>query len=58
MEEKFRSWEEERWKKEIEIDEKRQVEDKQHEIQLFKMLRQMIGPTYATNSQSPYDYEY
>ena len=40
------------------MDEKGRMEDKQHEIQLFQMLGRMIGPTYATNSQSPYEYEY
>ena len=35
MEQKFRSWEEEWGQKEIEMDEKRRMEDKQHEIQLW-----------------------
>ncbi len=59
-EQRFRKWEEERWQKEIELDEKRRQEDREHELRLFRMLGQMVNPretTYPSPSYT-YDYEY
>ena len=57
-EEKFRKWEE-RWEKEMEIEEKRRKEDREHEMRLFQMLGQMTKPwesCYMTNyPPSPYN---
>ena len=43
-EDTFRKWEEERWEKEIEFQEKRRREDREHELRLFQMLGQMSKP--------------
>ena len=55
-EERFMKWEE-HWEKEMEM-EKRCREDREHEMILFQMLRQMSKPWeshYATNyPRSPY----
>lgn len=55
-EEKFRKWED-RWE-EMEMEEKRRREDREHEIRLFQMLGQMTKPWeshYTTNyPPSPY----
>ena len=37
-------WEEERWKKEADLDEKRRKEEREHEMRLFQMLAQMAKP--------------
>ena len=62
-EERFQKSEEERWEKEVDIDDKRQREERDHEIRLFQMLGQMIRPrenypnTYPPSSCN-YDFEY
>ena len=40
-EEKF---EEDRWKKEIELEEKRRNEERRHEVQMMQMIGQMLHP--------------
>ena len=62
-EERFKKWEDERWKKELELEEKRRREDREHEVTLFQMLGQMLKPrdrdSYNnTYSGPPYDFEY
>ena len=52
--EKFMQNEEDRWKREVELEEKRRREDQEHEIRLFQMLGEMLQPPTA----SPFDYEY
>ena len=58
-EDTFRKWEEERWEKEIEFQEKRRREDREHELRLFQMLGQISKPwesRYPTNyPTSPYN---
>ena len=39
-EERFRKWEEERWQRETELEERRRKEDKAHELELLKILMQ------------------
>ena len=51
--ERFKKDEEERWKKECELEEKRREEDKQHEIRMMQMLGQMFG-SYRHYTE-PYD---
>lgn len=38
--------EEERWNKEIELEERRRQEDRDHEMRMFEMLQQMMQPHY------------
>lgn len=60
-EQRFRKWEEERWNKETELEEKRRKEDREHEVRLFEMLGQMAKPRErftTTYSTPPYNYEY
>ena len=42
------------WKREVELEEKRRREDQEHEIRLFQMLGEMLQPPTA----SPFDYKY
>lgn len=56
-EESYRKWEEERWEKELELDEKRRKENQEHEITLFQMLGQMVKPR-ENYLVSPYNFEY
>ena len=49
----FKKDEEERWKKECELEEKRRQEDKQHEIRMMQMLGHMFG-SYQHHT-GPYD---
>ena len=53
-EKKFMQNEEDRWKREVELEEKRRREDQEHEIRLFQMLGEMLQLPTA----SPFDYEY
>ena len=62
-EERFQRWEEERWDKETELQEKQRKEQREHEIKLFQMLGQMIKPSCPSTYHSPsssynFDYEY
>ena len=56
-EKSYRKWEEERWEKELEVDEKRRKENQEHEIRLFQMLGQMVKPRESFPA-SPYNFEY
>ena len=56
--EKYRKWEEERWKKEAELDEKRRKEEREHEMRLFQMLAQMAKPNPYPSQQYNFNYEY
>ena len=42
--EKINKQEEERWKRETEIEERRRKEDRQHDIQMMQMLGQTLQP--------------
>ena len=48
--------EEERWKREQELEEKRRREDQQHELRVLQMLGQMIQHRSYDYPPSPYDY--
>lgn len=53
--------EEERWKKEIELEEKRRRDDQQHELRVMQMLGQMLqhrSYDYPPPNSSSYDYSY
>ena len=51
--------EEERLKKETELEEKRRKEDQQHELRVMQMLGQMLQQrSYPPPNSSPYDYHY
>ena len=41
-EERFQKREEERWMKEMELEERQRKEDRQHQLQMMQMLGQMI----------------
>lgn len=41
-EERFQRYEEERWRKEIELENRRRQEDRNHEIQMMTMLGHML----------------
>lgn len=53
--EKFLQHEEESRIREMELEERRQKEDQEHEIRLFQMIRQFLKPPY---DPSPYNYKY
>ena len=66
-EKRFREWEEEKWKRENEIEEMRRREDREHEFRMLQMLMQASNqpslyapyssmPTYSCPSQ-PYSKE-
>ena len=56
-EERYQTWEEDRWTKETELDDKRRKEDREHELRLFNLLGQMINPANKYPPPS-YDYNY
>ena len=41
---KFREWEDERWKREMEVEERRRREDREHELLLMQMMVQCRAP--------------
>ena len=55
-EERFEKREEERWKKEMEMEERRRKDDQKHEMQLMQMLLQ--HRPYPPRSSSPYEFDY
>ena len=60
-EERIQKWEDERWKKEVELDEKRLKENREHEVALFQMMGHMLKPResyHSTYSGPSYDIEY
>ena len=52
-EERFREWEEMRWQRECEIEEKRRKEDREHERLMLQMILQHGQQPHQT-SQPPY----
>jgi hypothetical protein len=54
-ENRFREWEEEKWKRENEIEERRRREDREHEFRMLQMLMQASNqpPLYAPYSSMP-----
>ena len=52
--------EELRWKKELELEEKRRREDQQHELWVMQMIGQMLQQqrSYPPSNSSPYDFNY
>ena len=60
-EERFQKWEDEWWKRELELEEKRRREDREHEVTLFQMLGRMLKPRDSYQNSycgPPYDFEY
>ena len=57
VDEKYQKWEE-CWKKEAELDEKRRIEGREHEMRLFEMLAHMAKPNPYPSQQYNFDYEY
>uniref|UniRef100_A0A1X7SLC1 Uncharacterized protein n=1 Tax=Amphimedon queenslandica TaxID=400682 RepID=A0A1X7SLC1_AMPQE len=53
-EEKLMQNKDDRWKKEVELEEKKRRKDQEHEIRLFQMLGEMLQPPTA----SQFDYAY
>jgi hypothetical protein len=49
---------EERWRKEMELEEKRRKEDQQHELHMMQILGQMLQHRSYPPPSSPYDYNY
>ena len=43
-EERFRGYEDERWKRETELEEKRRREDQEHDMRVMGMLASMLQP--------------
>ena len=58
-EERIQKWEDERWKKEVELDEKRLKENREHEVALFQMMEQMLKPrdSYHSHRKNFVDYD-
>lgn len=57
--EKYEKREEERWKKEMELEERRRKEDQQDEIHMMQMLGQLLQHRpYPPPTSSPYDLDY
>ena len=55
--ERFKKWEDERWQRNMEIEEERRRDNKAHDIQLFQMLGDMLGGAGQRHgSQSYFDY--
>lgn len=60
-EKRFQKYEDERWKREVELEEKRRQEDRDHEMRMMYMLGQMFqrGNHHGYTSDSgpgPYDF--
>ena len=55
-EKKFHKREEERWKKEIELEEKRRNEERRHGVQMMQMIGQMLHP--RPYPQQSYNFNY
>ena len=54
--ERHQKFVEEQWKKELELDEKRRHEDKEHELRIMEMLGQMFNRPAYYNSGHYDDY--
>ena len=52
---RFREWEDERWKKELEMEERRNQEDREHECLLVQMMVQCRAPPQPS-LYTPYDF--
>ena len=44
-------WEEERWRKENEMEERRRREEREHELQVLETLGRMMRPSYPPHTQ-------
>ena len=53
-EKKYMEWEDERWKREVEIEERRRREDRKHERMLFEMMCGAPQPPIYTTYSLPY----
>ena len=57
--EKYQKYEEERWQKDIELEEKRRREDREHDMRMMQMLGSMFqGGSYSNYSAEQYDFDY
>ncbi len=52
-EERFHKYEEERWKKETELEDRRRREDREHELQMMAMLAHMVQGRSAYTYTGP-----
>ena len=52
-EERFRKAEEDRWKKEVEHEDQRRKEDREHEVRMLRMLGDIMRQSY--NTYPPYE---
>ena len=55
-EERHQKSEEERWQKEIELEEKRRREDQKHEMRMMRLLGQMFQSSSSYRRQYEFDY--
>ena len=49
---RFQRYEDERWKKELEVEETRRKEDREHEMRMMAMLGQMFQGRHSSSSDS------
>ena len=56
-EERFKEYEEERWKKELEMEERRRQQYQEHEIRMMEMLGQIIQQINHYGYTGQYNYE-
>ena len=58
VEERYKQYEDERWQKEVELEEKRRQEDQQHEIRLMGMMASMFQRSHHNYSFNYEDTDY
>ena len=52
-EERFMKWEEEQWKRECEMKERRRKQDQEHEMRMLEMLSRFMQPRYPYSGSGP-----
>ena len=57
--EQYQKYEEERWQKDIELEEKRRREDREHDVRIMQMLGSMFqGGSYNSYNTDQYEFDY
>ena len=56
-EERFQTREDERWKKEVELEERQRRDDRQHQLQMMQMLGQMFQSRQYPSHTYSFDYD-
>ena len=57
--EQYKKQEEERWKKDVELEEKRRREDRQHDMRMMQMLGSILqGSSYNRYNPEQYEFDY